>query len=597
MRSWNSLSERSGKSQESPGPGVRASADRWWGRASSRRKLANNDSDAESVESAVVEHGTLVGNMGEPAVEHSSSSALSGPRNFKEVAAVPNEVGNVIAARSKSMFETLRARCQEGLVVTTSYTGVGTGEDAVHRMVQSVLGRGATQKLHSYMGVELDTVPREFLLQKRTSPEHLCENVLDRLLPEDRAAVEAVTRKHLDEAMRLDRSSKEKNLRARRKEEMGMALREELCVLLAQCSFRSEVYCLKCHKECAVDPKKFHHGWHVEIAGITCKPWSRLQMNNECVYGQWLHEATLPCLTWLFWLRFCKPHIVIVECVDHLDNDFLFSVLCKDELYNCRSEIFSPVALGIPSQRLRKYMVCVRSDTFQIDRKPEQSYLEVFGRPLSCTSSVYHVASVDEIGKHKDIGTTNKVKRRQKLVSKTLKTLNEGSVVQLLTIVIMSCEVECFQAVAQQFPATRVDEVSFENLLQAAKRQRLLVYRDLRRSSELLNETAMCNLMQTAGHHKYLRPTVPALTKSTFLWELALDRPVLPWPEHWAIMGYDTTSDEFEWSEASRVMKSAAANRHRAVTGNMMHLAQVTTFLAYWLAQCQRVESAGFEKG
>ena len=78
----------------------------------------------------------------------------------------------------------------------------------------------------------------------------------------------------------------------------------------------------------------------------------------------------------------------------------------------------------------------------------------------------------------------------------------------------------------------------------------------------------------------------PAFVTASLFWDLASDCSVVPWPEHFAAMGFplDQTGgplDTFPWTEET--ITSMQVTTQRLVTSNGMHLAQIGACIAFLL--------------
>lgn len=96
----------------------------------------------------------------------------------------------------------------------------------------------------------------------------------------------------------------------------------------------------------------------------------------------------------------------------------------------------------------------------------------------------------------------------------------------------------------------------------------------------------MVNITQNVSHMSTPGPIAPALLTGSWLFDLIQERPVLPYPEHYAIMGFPVHSEQFPWEETFMLRRVLDAT-HRRVTGNGMHLSQIGCWLAFALAIAQ----------
>ena len=88
----------------------------------------------------------------------------------------------------------------------------------------------------------------------------------------------------------------------------------------------------------------------VNIAGVNCYDWSTMGLLK-----QWLGSGTKVFLCWLRERYFAQEEIVVVECVWLFDFEGMEEL--TQDLYSWVVLDLSPVNLGLPISRRRKYMV------------------------------------------------------------------------------------------------------------------------------------------------------------------------------------------------------------------------------------------------
>ena len=183
----------------------------------------------------------------------------------------------------------------------------------------------------------------------------------------------------------------------------------QLKTVLREVEFLEEAYCLHHDRMCPVNPRcvpgQEEKLW-VEVAGTTCCPWSAMGAGLE-----WLDKATAPCLAWAFSLLYYLPDIILHECTPRFSEGTLIEILGHVEdaghsvharptpegqelAYRMESEVFSPVDLGVPTQRKRKYSAFFLAPFTQ---PPSQPFLDQYSRALTLDSSIYLVATEKQI--------------------------------------------------------------------------------------------------------------------------------------------------------------------------------------------------------
>ena len=145
--------------------------------------------------------------------------------------------------------------------------------------------------------------------------------------------------------------------------------------------------------------------WWWEGAGSTCTPFSRFGSRSG-----WLDWATLIYLVWVFSTRFFEPDSGIHECVVAFPSSSLAAILdgegagamkspyarpapdhC-DPGYHIESVAFSPVDIGIPSHRPRRYTSFHLRQAITADDECA-SFEDLFFRRLCASPDIYLVAS------------------------------------------------------------------------------------------------------------------------------------------------------------------------------------------------------------
>ena len=244
--------------------------------------------------------------------------------------------------------------------------------------------------------------------------------------------------------------------------------------------------------------------WHLEVAGVICVAWTKMRGGSRSIYGKWLHPSTLLCLIWAFWVRFIKPHFLVIECVPAFDHDRLFKVLGSGGLFTGFAIVCSPKSLGFPCNRPRKYMFMWLASRFTIHlEEPVASFQDLFFRKVVSTSAIFLIASEEEVLQN----------RKKRMLAKKWKFLVNVGLGQ--------------------------DEPDNEELLDAAHRIRLHDWQEVAAKTMPPNtKSTFINLTQTTGWNKRVSPIAPTLVRGSFLWDIAAKREVIPYPEHFAILGF-----------------------------------------------------------
>ena len=129
----------------------------------------------------------------------------------------------------------------------------------------------------------------------------------------------------------------------------------------------------------------------IAIAGMVCKDWS--------IRGSrmgFLGPSFLPWICWIREMLILLPVIIIAECTTLFDHEtFAAAVACH---YTLVSLVFSPTDVGMPVERIRKYMVLRRTTVCKslMDFTPE-GFGRVFFRQVKINGDVFYRAPAEMV--------------------------------------------------------------------------------------------------------------------------------------------------------------------------------------------------------
>ena len=191
---------------------------------------------------------------------------------------------------------------------------------------------------------------------------------------------------------------------------LATGLVRRLSAELAKVEFAETSWCATHQRRCPVSPRgdpRWRDALWLEGAGTTCCPWSRMSPGLH-----WLDAATLPCLAWAYACRFYEPDVIVHECVPDFAAGSLSKIMSEDGQqlksvyarpvplsalphYEAHSEVISPVDLGIPAARPRRYTVLALSPFVRL---PALSVRTAFFRTLELDARVFLVATAAQKG-------------------------------------------------------------------------------------------------------------------------------------------------------------------------------------------------------
>ena len=310
-------------------------------------------------------------------------------------------------------------------------------------------------------------------------------------------------------------------------------------------------------------PPRTSSSFVIEIAGITCVPWSSMGLREG-----WLHDSSLPCLTMLKGFVDDEPDAFICECTRLLDHDHLAAFVVKK--FIVQHAIISPAHSGIPAQRMRKYILGRHKRTVVIKFDySQESYLRMFGKKLILNGLVYFVASAEA---------------RAKWISE--------------------------MALKKQLPAAcpNGEEWLVEDVLRGGFAVRLRGYKRL--GSDMCETgPAIVDLTQSYTRSFSLRvlpKVVPALLQKSHMYSLRKDQPLLPY-EHFLVQGIplhpllthlqSTHADDGKLPDCYFPFRrpfdqwrgrKMTDSLFRSITGNAMHLSSVGSVLIFLLVASKK---------
>ena len=147
-----------------------------------------------------------------------------------------------------------------------------------------------------------------------------------------------------------------------------------------------EQFCCRHNRKCAVFPAFPASAIRLNVAGICCQDWS--------VRGKQAGSLGETIWAWCgyVWSLLCdEPDLVICECTQLYRHEDLQT--CLGHKYHLAQAVFTVADLGIPCQRVRKYMVLVHHsgklkwrDEMVMTKK---RLLNLFGRQLRCDGHIF----------------------------------------------------------------------------------------------------------------------------------------------------------------------------------------------------------------
>lgn len=341
----------------------------------------------------------------------------AGPSTLDELLAWPAQglasLEEADAALESNMSAIARDKLMGGIVLTTSYSGLGTAECALSMVVEEFARQNPGMPCNVVFYSACDVAPeaRQCLLAhgRQSRPRHVFGDLLDRLYPTDKEELDIIVdqcirgwHRYLEGAQEGQRPKAE--IMAEKKR-LGSEMRGLLLAFLSEVEFRPDSFCYVHEQRCPLDPKDdwwLKDWFHIEVAGNTCTPWSTIGQ-----LGGWLSPCTLPVAVWATHQRFLGTNAVVNECTPLWEA----VVLNKEVFTNVSAEIpksnrykgssryyfqslcFNSTDMGIPVSRERRWSLWFRADSPQLCHMPH--FADIFFRSLACSSAVFLKASAE----------------------------------------------------------------------------------------------------------------------------------------------------------------------------------------------------------
>ena len=289
--------------------------------------------------------------MAAAAAPPEAASARCGPTDLAGVLDLPRALAEQVwgarnlegAAQKKEerhreeqgAFQDLQDLAKLGIVATSCYSGTGTYEAVLHRIMTCAAKTSAASakpQLIMYSACEVCPLARAVLASHPAAsrPRHIFGDILDRVP----AAVLSDLRAVEQHYMKLWQDTKAefalKNITKSEATQWHSQLSESyvasLMPIFSALEFNGEAWCYLHKKKCPISPRQGGYSTQLwtEAAGTTCCPWSSMPIN---IMNKWLDPATLPCLTWAFGLRFYCPDMFQHECTEAFPHCMLDRIL------------------------------------------------------------------------------------------------------------------------------------------------------------------------------------------------------------------------------------------------------------------------------
>ena len=454
----------------------------------------------------------------------------------------------------------LRSAVQNGIWMTTHYSGVGTAEAAMSQVVDAVQCSSGEGGLVAFSAADVDVGCRSILLAHVPphAPRHVFGDIMGRVPKPVRDSLARLLQDHKAKAINagggLDAIQR-----------FGAKfVREASGLLRRRVKFtrQSRDWCYKHNKLCRCFPTEAELGTlglHVEVSGSTCVAFSAIGSG----WG-WLDPSSLPCLVWARMMDDVQPHLLVHENSPRFSVDILRQLIPSLKF---RSLTICPTDLGHPVRRLRRYSVGIHTCLVREVRHYTAENMAALFRAVLLDGDVYFSADKHAVRAH----------REQLAKQRNLPTL-----------------------------AGNEPGWSSFSVLGGGVFRRLREYHDIAHApGGYLEQHSVC-VVNIAQNLRFVGPEftsmVPALLRRSHLFILRSsgeEREMLPL-EHWSAQGWPVPAVLPPGSAAAskfaidmQALVSLSSASLKSMAGNGMHMGVVGSVLLFLLSSAEMVRELG----
>ena len=336
----------------------------------------------------------------QPESEHDPDDGVPlGPASFEELFAWPERFMQKVVRNEQGSWMLRNLRTCTGIVLTTSFSGIGSAEVAASMVANHLCKMGIWHgdALQVYSACEIDVSCQGVLLSHAAPcrPKHVftdIQHILPHGLEQELRELSGSLRKQLSE-MQFSGSQQ--------RQEAVKTLAEHFhcraVLALQDVVVQSQAYCAIHRRPCPCVPKAPIPGTYlrVEVAGSPCVAFCKGAYGSQ---EGFLHETAVCFTAWTAKVRHDLPHIVLHECVPGFQAEILIRYLnagCPPEkpFYVMQSVVWNVLDEGFPVSRERRYTVCVRAEHAPPLFSLEDNWHDVMSATCCLTADVFLRAS------------------------------------------------------------------------------------------------------------------------------------------------------------------------------------------------------------
>ena len=323
----------------------------------------------------------------------------AGPRSYEDVMLwARNLLPGMLAAMSAqgaAVPRVLDKLQQTKLVLTSSYSGMGVAEMCVPFLQDAFQEHGIKLSFRYHASRDYDELCRKMLLHAEFERSHVFGDIFDFVTTtcsEKLFDLQKDCHERLARALSGKTGSEKRTLSVQHGRNFAV---KALGVLGSSSPPHKQGYCFRHQKVCPFWPPSSSDVWHVEIAGSTCTPWS-----SSGKHLGWLDKESVACLVWMHAVAGVRPAIVVHECTPSFDVEIMLRFF--QDGYVGSSLVFSPLDLGIPCNRPRRYTVLLRKDLSsspspRVTLFSEETFLQLVGARVASCAAMFLRATAEEV--------------------------------------------------------------------------------------------------------------------------------------------------------------------------------------------------------
>ena len=511
--------------------------DRRRSRSPTLRTASAPDEDPVALEVETSEYERMV---------ESSCPCRRGPNSY---AGLQDWAQDALAQIGPAAF-VLRDAMERGVWLTSHYSGVGTPEASLQEVAREACrGQGGTFRgALPFSCCEITADCRSVLLAHTPRAQHVFGDVMERVTQGVRDKLHSLLDRYKSKAEGI--KVHDRGVRGRLEQQF---VQRALNILRNHCTFDRETtvaWCFVHNRVCRCFPTLEEmggpkgRGIHLEVSGTTCVAFAAGGLGEG-----FFHESSLPFLVWAVMMDKIRPDLLLHENSPRFPAEQLDCVLAT---LHVRTATISPMDLGHPVRRKRRYSLAFNAETMEELQVYGQESLAKFNRSLELDAGVY------------------------------FSTPRAGSIALAYAQEL---------ARARRLPPTDVAGAPWEfvTLLTSSEFRRLNKYIGAAKDAGYFDtyDIAIVDLSQRPEYiGSRFSPHCPALRRNTRPWLIMEDgmaKPLLPL-EHWAAQGWAIPGLGPERAEPDvqleipidmRIFDRLSAGKIRGMAGNGMHKAVV----------------------